>query len=64
MDIQASRLPVLAGEGEDILDHALVVYIVCLTVGVILMVLSILCMFLILMNAAYKVRKILFLEYL
>ena len=55
VDFQASRLPVFAGQGEGSFNHALVVYIVCLTAGVVLIVLCTLCMFLIFMNAAYKV---------
>ena len=62
VDVQASRLPVLAGQGEESFNHALLVFTLCLSAGVVLIVLCTLCMFLILMNAAYKVRSILIFE--
>ena len=64
LDYLVSRFSVLACQGKESFDHALVVYIACLTAGVVLVVFGTLCMFLVLMNAAYKVRRILILKYL
>ena len=55
VDIKASRLPALAAEGEASFKRALLMYAVCLAVGVVLLILGTLCNFLVLMNAAYKV---------
>jgi hypothetical protein len=57
VDIKASRLPVLAGQGEESFNHAILVYTSCLFAGVILVVLGTLSIFLVLMNAAYKVLQ-------
>lgn len=62
VDFQASRLQALANEGEKNFNHALVMYTLYVTAGVVLMILSTLCMFFILINAAYKVGKILVFE--
>ena len=58
VDFKASRLPMLATQEESSFDRALLVYTLCVIAGVVLMVLGTLCIFLVLMNAAYKVRKI------
>ena len=57
VDFKASRLPMLATQEESSFDRALLVYTLCVISGVVLMVLGTLCIFLVLMNAAYKVRK-------
>ena len=58
VDFKASRLPMLATQEESSFGRALLVYTLCVIAGVVLMVLGTLCIFLVLMNAAYKVRKI------
>ena len=57
MDIKASRLPVLAGQGKETFNLALRVYILSTVAGVALVVLGTLSVFLVLMNAAYKVHN-------
>ena len=55
VDIKASRLPALAGQGEETFNNALLTYGLCILAGVVLVVLGTLFLFLVLMNAAYKV---------
>jgi hypothetical protein len=55
VDIIASRLPKLAGEGNDRLKHEFHLYIIYLVVAVLLASVGTLCIFLLFINAAYKV---------
>ena len=55
VDYEASRLPQNAAEGSSTFHFALLVYILCIIAALILLVLGSLSMFLVLMNAAYKV---------
>ncbi|XP_028408178.1 multidrug resistance-associated protein 4-like isoform X2 [Dendronephthya gigantea] len=57
VDISASRLPTIAGEGGENFNHALLIYVLYLIAGVVLVVLGTLFIFLVLMNAAYKVHN-------
>ena len=56
VDFKASRLPETVMKGEGTFHDALLVYTLCLIATLLLIVLGTLFMFLILLNAAYKVR--------
>ena len=55
VDFKTSRLPKEAVEGWSSFHHALLVYILCIIAALLLLFLSSVSMFLVLMNAAYKV---------
>ena len=55
VDLNASSMHESAVLGESISKHAVLVYTICLVFALLLTILSTLSIFLILMNAAYKV---------
>ena len=55
VDIIASRLPNSAGEGHERFEHKFHLYIIYVVVAVLLTVVGVLCIFLLFINAAYKV---------
>ncbi|XP_028391901.1 multidrug resistance-associated protein 4-like [Dendronephthya gigantea] len=57
VDFNASRLPKLAENGEKSFNYALMLYTLYLVAGVMLVVLGTLFIFLVLMNASYKVHN-------